>query len=477
MDETIQLGKDTGLQLNLKPASSAKETNGLLWAQGQLCLAGEVIWEGPNNEFIEWTWIDMLAWLGKNWPYLLLEQTYPIPVKPLNASTLLREAEARWEDQPQEIVEYEEEQIFRFLARHDLATGFNGIYLPSLYFMRQGNTMQISVPETNTIVTLPLMRIQCDLEDIGERLAARATGDTHERTKHALSLWNNRYEALKQKALQLHTGMTSEQLAQLSSGKKYDFWEFDTKNPEQETELLAAARMSNGLLTASQQKDILNKIKKTPAKETPELDTLAKSITAEFENGYKDTGRPHDQGYWAANRLRQELKLAIDKPVDPEAILRNWHVDIQSLGLKNCPLDAIACWGTKHGPAILLNDQNTSTAGHTHGKRSTLAHEICHLLLDRTTALPVAEVLNGETPERLEKRARAFAAELLLPREAAAKAIENRQDAKDLEKMITKLTVKFQVSPELVCWQIQNSSVSETLSVEEKTLLRTLKAK
>jgi Zn-dependent peptidase ImmA (M78 family) len=165
------------------------------------------------------------------------------------------------------------------------------------------------------------------------------------------------------------------------------------------------------------------------------------------------------------------------QPVDPEAILRNWNVGIQSLELDNCPVDAIACWGAKHGPAILLNDKQTSTAGHTHGRRSTLAHEICHLLLDRATALPVAEVLNGETPERLEKRARAFAAELLLPRETAANAIKDRRDTNNLKELIVRLTEIFQVSTELVCWQIQNSAVSETLSIEEKMLLKALKVK
>jgi plasmid maintenance system antidote protein VapI len=473
MDENLQLGSESGLQLNLKPANPTIKAKGLLWAQGQLCLAGEVLWEGPNNEYIEWTWIDMLAWLGKNWPYLMLEQTYPIPVKPLSASTLLRDAEIRWEDCPQELVENEEEQVFRFLARHDLATGFNGIYLPSLYFMRQGSTIQISVPETNTIVTLPLERIKRDFIDIGNGLAEHAGRDPHERTQHALALWSKRDEALQQKALQLHTGMTQEQLAQVNNDPENDFWEFDVTKPEQETELLAAARMSNGLIAADQQIDILNKIKKISVNQTPELDALAKSINEEFEG----TGRPHDQGYWAANKLRLLLALPNGQPVDPEAILRNWNVGIQSLELDNCPVDAIACWGAKHGPAILLNDKQTSTAGHTHGRRSTLAHEICHLLLDRATALPVAEVLNGETPERLEKRARAFAAELLLPRETAANAIKDRRDTNNLKELIVRLTEIFQVSTELVCWQIQNSAVSETLSIEEKMLLKALKVK
>jgi hypothetical protein len=34
--------------------------------------------------------------------------------------------------------------------------------------------------------------------------------------------------------------------------------------------------------------------------------------------------------------------------------------------------------------------------------RFTLAHELCHLLVDRKGSLPVAEVLGGATPNRPE---------------------------------------------------------------------------
>jgi hypothetical protein len=66
---------------------------------------------------------------------------------------------------------------------------------------------------------------------------------------------------------------------------------------------------------------------------------------------------------------------------------------------------------------------------------------------------------------------------LLLPRETAANAIKDRRDTNNLKELIVRLTEIFQVSTELVCWQIQNSAVSETLSIEEKMLLKALKVK
>ena len=60
--------------------------------------------------------------------------------------------------------------------------------------------------------------------------------------------------------------------------------------------------------------------------------------------------------------------------------------------------------------------------------RATFAHEIAHLLLDRTTALPLAEVLGGRPVGNTEERARAFAAQLLLPKEEAGQALANAAD-------------------------------------------------
>ena len=69
---------------------------------------------------------------------------------------------------------------------------------------------------------------------------------------------------------------------------------------------------------------------------------------------------------------------------------------------------------------------------------------------------------------RLEKRARAFAAELLLPREAAAQVIQKTQS---LEESITQLSNTYRVSEKLVTLQIKNSSIYHQLSQEEQQVL------
>lgn len=58
------------------------------------------------------------------------------------------------------------------------------------------------------------------------------------------------------------------------------------------------------------------------------------------------------------------------------------------------------------------------------GERMVLAHELCHLLIDRHQARPL-KILSGPwAPPLLERRANAFAAELLLPTAALRAALK-----------------------------------------------------
>jgi len=137
------------------------------------------------------------------------------------------------------------------------------------------------------------------------------------------------------------------------------------------------------------------------------------------------------------------------------------------LKLESGAVDAIACWGSID-PLILLNRNEQARAASKHGRRSTLAHELCHLLVDRTRALPVAEVLGGEVDSESEKRANAFAAEALLPQ---VHAIEVLRNAPSLREAVETLARTHQVSRQLVAYQLHNAPGVE-LSEDEQVALR-----
>ena len=127
----------------------------------------------------------------------------------------------------------------------------------------------------------------------------------------------------------------------------------------------------------------------------------------------KEDEAPFAQGYELAAWLRSKLRIAGDQGrVNPDEILESWRVPVTDVAIGLGDIDAIGCWGPRHGPAVLVNTdaRHADNAGR---RRATLAHEICHLLVDRSGSLPLVEVLGGRTAKHAEQRARAFAAELL----------------------------------------------------------------
>lgn len=112
---------------------------------------------------------------------------------------------------------------------------------------------------------------------------------------------------------------------------------------------------------------------------------------------------------------------------------------------------------------MLLNERvryNTTLSDdpNPYGRRATLAHEIAHLLVDRSGSLPLAEVLGGaRTPSRAESRAGAFAAELLLPRSIAAPKMINAEE--DPEGQVRVLQRTYGVSKVVVAGQAYNGAL------------------
>ncbi|WP_372609840.1 ImmA/IrrE family metallo-endopeptidase [Halomonas sp.] len=466
MARTIQLGSQEGICLELLLESSEDKSADLVWGSGRIFVNRTAVIAGDDDASISWTWVDLLEWLAKHWPSLLLEQAFPFQMASTDILALQSDLEKRWESMAEERVEEEEEEAHRFLARHDLTQGFKGIYFPSVYLMRQGNIIEISSAECSITLRLALSKVVADLEQMGNQLAKLADVTGQGRGKLAAQRWYAREERLNQNALSLLAGLSPESLKQLHpDANNSTYWEFDARSPLNDTELLAAARMTHSVLLPDQQHQLLEQVRMIPKGATPSLDALAASLIHDFEG----SGKPHDQGYWAATWLRHELAYELHEPINLIELLQRWGVDVQEIEIPDTSLDALACWGPRHGPAVLLNTASQSTAAHIHGKNSTLAHEICHLLMDRDSALPVAEVLNGNTPERLEKRARAFAAELLLPRSVAANKVKTGED---LKEVIDDLSQTYQVSLELVSWQIINSDIYTALNANEQRWLR-----
>ena len=440
------------------------ERSDLAWGEGALWVDSEPLWFQQDLEGLPeplcWTWVDLLEFLGRNWIWLAYEENYPFDLTPFDPTRLRSEARKRWEDLPEKDVFDEDEQLFRFERRHNLASGMKGIFLPEISILREGNIAWLCAEERAH--RLPFARILDVLEQVGEIIAARVSDSKEPRARRALNVWLARERTDNCCLLQLRSGLTKEEIAELQQESTLEkYWEVKAANDD--SELLAAARLSARAVSLDGQKRVLEKIRSLKCVETPDLD----AITEQAQPIMEDVAnlKPFEQGYRLASWLRDGS--GCKGRFEPEDFLRNLNVLIDQVEIPLSSLDAVACWGTRHGPAIILNVGQGTTACTAHGRRSTLAHEIGHLLMDRGQSLPLAEVLGGATPAWIEQRARAFAAELLLPRIHASEQLEGvNADATpaEIDGAIQLLSEKFDVSARLAIHQVWNSGICKRLS-------------
>jgi Zn-dependent peptidase ImmA (M78 family) len=294
------------------------------------------------------------------------------------------------------------------------------------------------------------------LEKLGEQIDQGLGHTTHARALQAQNAWRNRNHNKTPRQISISTGLNATELNQLQQGQSPDqYWELpDSANDEHfnANSLLAAARMIAPLhLGAEQKQQLLAGLRQQPAnpQALQQLDALASALGQTAASG-----KPHEQGYQLAQLLRGHYQVSASEAFPITQVIEQLKLPMSSTHF-GCPqLQAMAIWGHR-GPAILLNADKDANTSASHVRRILLAHELCHLLFDRQNAQPAADVLGAKTTiTSTEQRAKAFAAELLLPRESAANAYAQHPT---LRSAITNLSKTFDVSPKVAKTQILNS--------------------
>jgi hypothetical protein len=156
-----------------------------------------------------------------------------------------------------------------------------------------------------------------------------------------------------------------------------------------------------------------------------QLPSIPESPLAQYQRADPPTSSPDiifKDGYEKALEFRSALDLNPELPLlgehDLESVLfQDLGIVVQDLTLESPMIDGMAVFSPGKGPLVGVNltGKYSSTRW---GRRMTLAHELCHLLYDLSDENSVGIVSNPWAPELIEKRANAFAAMLLMPREA-----------------------------------------------------------
>ncbi len=125
---------------------------------------------------------------------------------------------------------------------------------------------------------------------------------------------------------------------------------------------------------------------------------------------------PFQEGYDLAQDLLDDLGLEDGANViDMRELLSDLGIEVIARHFGTSTIRGVAVAGDNYNPAIVVNmtsAYNTEEAG----RRFTLAHELFHILYDRKQARRIAHSSGPWAPPGIEKRANAFAAMLLMPR-------------------------------------------------------------
>lgn len=174
-----------------------------------------------------------------------------------------------------------------------------------------------------------------------------------------------------------------------------------------------------GLLRSGQGSDVSlpkfdalwNLLKPSESQSYVKIRDFAKGMDSSF-----DIREPWESGYRLARAVRNRLSLAGDESIDVERVLRNLDVDVQDLDLGDTGVLGACIAAPGYSPLVVINTVCPDAIG-VSGRRVTLAHELCHLLFDRSRLRGLARFERGlaDGDRSIEKRANAFAIELLVP--------------------------------------------------------------
>jgi len=424
---------------------------------------GEPIWpaQGEADVSLEIQADDLLAYLTEFWKPLMLRQTYPISVFPERPSLLRAEAEKRWAAEPSRLVEYEDERVTAFEEAHDLSQCFAGLFgLPQLWLLRSSD--QLIVETASYLCRLPFEAARDALINVGNEIADRLERSHDARWEELIHTWRLRDEGSPALLLAWSTGL-DRKVAE-------DFLAEGTLSPptnvtdaaNDNDELRIAARMASAL-PSEQIRDVIKLVGTFRKHEAAHLNELSKRVRIHVSDVFAGR-RPHEQGEAAATFVREHLELASVQFVDIFGLVDYLGIDLRPEAVQPPTLDALAVWGQHHGPAILLNKNSKHVTGRgelrrTWAARVTLAHELCHLLMDGDHTLSAVDVLNSRMPVEVERRAKAFAGEFLLPSRVAADIwirMHSPRSTDGLRNCLSYLSKHYGVTQSVAAWKLEH---------------------
>ena len=175
---------------------------------------------------------------------------------------------------------------------------------------------------------------------------------------------------------------------------------------------------------------------------------------------------PWQQGYALAEELQNDLDGRVDgERVDVEAILDHLGVEVTDANLSDGAIRGVAIAGPRHRSGIVWNRNNHFNAD-ARGLRFTLAHELCHLLFDRSAGQRLAVASGPWAPPSLEQRANAFAAMLLMPTETVRTLVAGMTEPVDTAQGVSSVARRLETGFSATLWHLRNLGFVDDSSMQ-----------
>lgn len=434
----------------MEPEMAASWGSLELWVEGKnLCAHVE---EGETLDAVHWYLLPLLEWLAANWNALLHEERLPIRNAGEDAvDGLYRTRFAPDRGQRATALDLAE-HWYAWRQRHGFHTAREGGLFPEFYIRRWEDELEISwsnqapagAPEAFSFL-VPYGRARLATDDVAQPLHAVAQAAIEQ-----LVAW----EPESPRLASLKAQMRDLKKPRKQRDERLD-WLFDLQiegtngdRPwttvrdlfSRTTGKIRRAVFEpegSGLVLRGSSHAVLLFGSVSPTISASDARSLAELLIKLFDDGgdppqlaslVDDAGSdpleglPWEQGYDLADRVHQVLGLAGDGAIDIDATLGGLGIHLGTVTLTDPRIRGISIAGPQHRPSVFVNEEHPRNKSEE-GRRFTLAHEFCHLIVDRRIGKKLAVASGHWAPLEIEKRANAFAAYFLMPPDRVQAAV------------------------------------------------------
>ena len=425
----IEIDPLPGAPVEHDPAAAATWCSIRIWVEGRNLTAHTRKQSATISDALHWPAAYLARWFVRSWPGFWERAGWPLPGPILDAELACRKLDLHLAELGPDAEEDLLDRRDSFVASHALLAAGAGGLMPHVYWLREGPTVHVTwrePPANDSGVAFHerqgRARLGADVvldavEDFLKWCSAALAGhDTDLATE--IDQWLARLERPEAAEAVLRGyirpwSVPGSRSAMAGIDPRLELPEhWQSAGALLDPASLPAAVVFRALAPVVNVEDVLvllDRLRSYPGK--PEASRALDALRSRLVVPAAEL--PYQQGYSLAEQLRLALSN-LDAFFDIEAFLTSIGVNVDAADLSDIKVDGATVWGPEYGPVIVLNQM--SARQERWARRMILAHELCHLLVDRPAAAELMVASTPWAPPELERRANAFAAELLLPK-------------------------------------------------------------